>query len=203
MKSAPGNQSSIKMIIGIDNGLNGGIVALSPLRGLAPIAKFAMPMRLVTYPPHKSIGPRESREIDVRALIAILDQIEGPRDYITVYFETCPLHADRAETMRSMALSAGKILAILEAKGFQNIKRIFSYHWHPEMLGKIPKGQSKVLARAKAAELWPDESWMATERSRVPHDGMIDAALIAEYGRRQTYFPTVSTKSDASDQLPW
>jgi len=102
-----------------------------------------------------------------------------------------------------MALSAGKILAILEAKGFQNVKRILSYDWHPEILGRIPKGQAKALAKAKVAELWPDESWLPSERASVPHDGLIDAALIAEYGRRKTIFPSASIHSEPDQELPW
>lgn len=45
------------------------------------------------------------------------------------------------------------------------------------------KGDTKPRALAKALQLWPGETFLASERCRVPHDGMIDAALIAEYGR--------------------
>lgn len=174
------------MIIGIDNGLDGGIVALSPIAGLAPIAKFTMPTRTVTYPARKTTPAKTSREIDTRGLVAILEQIGGNRESATVYFEHCPFHADTALTMRSMALSAGKILAVLEAKNFQTV-RILSFDWHPAILGKTPKGQTKAFALAKAKEFWPEETWLATERSSIPHNGMIDAALIAEHGRRLTY----------------
>jgi hypothetical protein len=34
---------------------------------------------------------------------------------------------------------------------------------------------------AKANELAPDETWLATKRSSTPHDGMVDAFLIARY----------------------
>jgi hypothetical protein len=40
---------------------------------------------------------------------------------------------------------------------------------------------TKVLALAKASELAPDETWLATKRSSTPHDGMVDAFLIARY----------------------
>lgn len=192
------------MIIGIDNGLDGGIVALSPLAGLAPIAKFTMPTRTVTYPARKSTKAKSTREVDSRALVGILNQIEGPRDSITVFFEHCPFHASDATAMRSMAMSAGKILAVLEAMAFHKVRRILSFEWHPEIIGKIPQGKSKEYARAKAAELWPNESWLASARASVPHDGMIDAALIAEYGRRLT-FPTIlqTVSAETESDLPW
>jgi len=41
----------------------------------------------------------------------------------------------------------------------------------------------KVKSLAAARDLWPDQCWLATERSRVPHDGLVDAALIAEWCR--------------------
>lgn len=190
------------MILGIDNGLNGGLVALSPIKGLAPIAKHVLPTLSVTYPARKKSDAKTVREIDTRALVAILNALECKPDETAVFFEHCPFHADRAETMRSMALSAGKILAVLEAKGFTKIHRILSFDWHPIILGKVPRGETKDFALAKARELWPDETWTATERSSKPHDGLIDAALIAEYGRRILHPPMVPVGIE-NDELPW
>ena len=53
------------------------------------------------------------------------------------------------------------------------------------MLGVVPKGETKAYARAKAAQIWPDEDWLATPRSKKAHEGLIDAALIAEFYRRK------------------
>jgi len=50
------------------------------------------------------------------------------------------------------------------------------------MLGrKREAGMTKVLALAKANELAPDETWLASKRCTTPHDGMVDAFLIARY----------------------
>ena len=180
------------MILGIDNGLDGGIVALSPMEGVQPIAKVVLPTLKVHYQARynakgkMTAKAKTRREIDPRALCVILNGLNSTPENTEVYFEECPEHADRAATMRSMAMSAGKIISILEAKGYE-VNRIMSYDWHPVILGKIPKGQSKTMARAKAAELWPDENWLATDRSTTTHDGLIDAALIAEFGRRKLY----------------
>jgi hypothetical protein len=53
------------------------------------------------------------------------------------------------------------------------------------MLGKVPAGKTKEYALTKARELWPDETFYATARCSTPHTGIVDAALIAEYGRIQ------------------
>jgi hypothetical protein len=84
-----------------------------------------------------------------------------------------------------MGISAGKILAILETRCISH-SRILNYDWQPTMLGKVPQGKTKEYALNKVKQLWPDETFLATKRSSVPHDGMVDAALIAEYGRLKT-----------------
>jgi hypothetical protein len=61
--------------------------------------------------------------------------------------------------------------------------RITPQAWQKHMLPGCPRGETKPMALAKARQLWPDEALQATDRCRVAHSGMVDAALIAEYGR--------------------
>jgi hypothetical protein len=35
--------------------------------------------------------------------------------------------------------------------------------------------------------LFPKEDFRATPKSRTPHEGLMDAALMAEFGRREMY----------------
>jgi len=55
----------------------------------------------------------------------------------------------------------------------------------------LHKGQSgkdaKVKSRSAALSLFPYMNFLATARSRKPHEGLVDAALIAEYGSREEY----------------
>lgn len=193
------------MIIAIDNGLEGGLVALSPIKGLAPIAKFSLPTLSVSYPARKNRKAKSVREVDARGLVAILNALECNRDKTTIFFEECPEHtfgASGQAAMRSMAKTMGMILAVLACKGFHRVHRIAPSDWQPVMLGKVPSGKTKEYALEKARELWPDESWLASERSSTPHTGLIDAALIAEYGRRITYPSTVPVGIE-KDELPW
>ena len=52
---------------------------------------------------------------------------------------------------------------------------------------KVEKGKAKTDTKATsllaAKRLFPEEGFLATERSRVPHDGIVDACLLAYYGR--------------------
>lgn len=66
--------------------------------------------------------------------------------------------------------------------------------WQKEMfqgvrpIYKKSKGKKKLdckaMALIAAKRLFPNESFLATEKSRVPHDGMVDSALICEFARR-------------------
>lgn len=44
------------------------------------------------------------------------------------------------------------------------------------------KKEAKVRTKQAAIQRFPGVSFLATDRSRVPHDGLVDAALIALYG---------------------
>lgn len=165
--------------LGIDNGLNGGIVALSP-HGII-INKWVMPTKRVFQPARKNTKERILNEVDASKFLEIINSL-GDRSKLRVTFEHCPFHADRASSMRSMAMSAGKLFGVMETRGIE-VERILNFDWHPVMLGKVPQGKTKLVAREKAWARWPGESWLPTKRHRVPHDGMIDAALIAEFRR--------------------
>ena len=43
---------------------------------------------------------------------------------------------------------------------------------------------TKAMSLLAAKRLFPTVNLLATERSKKPHDGIVDALLIAEYGRR-------------------
>ena len=51
------------------------------------------------------------------------------------------------------------------------------------MLGFTPKGKTKQAALGVAQNLEPSENWLKNKRCKVPHDGIIDAFLIAHYYR--------------------
>lgn len=50
--------------------------------------------------------------------------------------------------------------------------------------GTDASADAKARSAHAAYNLFPNQEWKATSRCRKDHDGMIDAALIAEYGLR-------------------
>lgn len=160
----------MSMIVGIDNGIAGGICALAPHGSI--IAKIPMP--LLVRKGKKEVNIEEFKEwiqsLHTEPLIVIEEPLR---------------HAKSSQAMRSMAINFGKLLGACEIKSWRTVA-IEPKEWQSEILGRnIPKGRTKQAALIAAEELMPGENWTKRGRSKAPHDGMIDAYLIAEYSRRK------------------
>jgi hypothetical protein len=59
--------------------------------------------------------------------------------------------------------------------------------WQARMLEPGPAGTSKARSIAAAVARWPSHDFRRTPRSKGPHDGLADAANLAEYGRLMTH----------------
>jgi hypothetical protein len=162
----------LDIIIGIDNGISGALVAISAYHGKV-IDKILMPTR--------SAGT--SRECDAIAVCEWIQKFQYS-DEVAVALETPSKHSPGTLALCSMWDCYGAIRGILESCGIKHV-RIAPRTWQSVMLGVVPKGETKAYARAKAAQIWPDEDWLATPRSKKAHEGFIDAALIAEFYRRK------------------
>jgi hypothetical protein len=169
------------IIIGIDNGISGSLVAISAYHGKV-IDKILMPTR----PSDKS------RECDAVAICKFILKFTC-NDVIAVALETPSKHSPGTLALCSMWDCYGVIRGILESCGIKHV-RIAPRTWQAEMLGKVPKGETKAYARAKAAQIWHDEDWLATPRSKKAHEGFIDAALIAEYYRKKLSLQTTTIR---------
>lgn len=156
---------SHKNIIGIDNGLDGGCCALDASSGRV--------LDILPMPNTKFAG---RREIDPEALLKWILIWKDP----LVAMEE-PLHyAATLQSMRSMSISFGKLIGICSAADIPFV-RVQVPDWHKKILGeKIPKGLTKSYALDKASLFWPTQNW-CVGKSKVPHDGIVDAALIAKY----------------------
>jgi len=158
--------------IGIDNGLTGGLVAISDHPG-PPIDKIPMPTR----------GKSKGNEVDANDVWKWISTYFNTIESMTVVIETPGKHSPGAQALCSMWDSFGVIRGILESRSIRH-HRITPQAWQKTMLVGCAKGDTKPAALAMAQRLWPEETWLASPRCTKPHDGMIDAALIAEFGRR-------------------
>lgn len=55
---------------------------------------------------------------------------------------------------------------------------------HSDKVMLANKVDTKKTSLACAKRLWPGDSFLKNDRCKVPHDGIVDAMLIAEAGRR-------------------
>lgn len=157
--------------IGIDNGLTGGLVALGENPG-PPISAVPMPTR----------GKTKGNEVDARAIYEWLLSLDTAFDRMSVTLETPGKYSPGVQALCSMWDSYGAIRAVLECRDIRHHRKA-PQAWQKVMLIGCKKGDTKPAALARVRQLWPAERWLASPRCSKPHDGMIDAALIAEYSR--------------------
>jgi len=111
---------------------------------------------------------------DTEAILTWAKQWAGAH----VTLEEAPKHAKSAAAMRSQAVGFGMIYNAFALHPHFTIDLVHPRTWHAAMLGVVPAGHTKGFALIKASGLC-DDDWRATERSTTPHDGIVDAYLIA------------------------
>lgn len=168
------------MIFGIDNGLDGGIVQLD--RDGNIIDKSIMP----------TTKTGKTRVVDP---LRIADIIRYPG--AVVIMENASKHAMGVLSLCSTWRSLGRIETVVilsklrhEIVDPKTWQRVF---WTKPKMPKGKKFDTKAAALQVATRLWPDEDWIdysKSNRKTKAHDGMVDAALIAEFGRRKLFVNT-------------
>ena len=154
---------------GIDNGLSGALVAVEKPGEI--LFSCVMPTR----------GKSKGNEVDAKKIAEIFGMLSATNGF-TVILETPGKFAKGVQAISSMWDSYGATRGVLEALGIRH-HRITPQAWQKIMLVGCKTGDTKPAALLRAKQLWPQEQWMETPRCKKPHEGLIDAALISEYGR--------------------
>lgn len=188
------------MIIGIDNGLNGGIAVLNDDGSV--VATYVMP---------RTTGPRgkgaAANIVNARAFSAIIGNYP---DAENIAIER-PVGAQDVNAVQSMADSFATCRTVILCRG-RTLHAVTAHEWQRSFWPspprakagqpKLPKFDTKAAAAKAAAEVWPHRDFLASARCTKGHDGIIDAALIAEHLRRSLFTqkpepiqPTLFTES--------
>lgn len=160
---------------GIDIGAKGGIAVLSEtgavlhLRAMPSMAgKFTIPLMVDAL-----------REVDEHAR---LHSPGGIRFCILEQVGAFP--GQGVSSMFSFGYNAGSIEGCISSLSWP-YQLVRPQVWQKMMHVGIHSGvDPKVKSLMAAKRLFPKETFLATSRSLKPHDGIIDAILMAEYGRR-------------------
>lgn len=159
------------VIIGIDNGVSGALTAISSHSG-ALIDAIPMPIQKA----------RKGNEIDVVEVERWIKNVSAGFHNVHCAILEEPGGSKSAKAATSMAGSFHALRTVLTLAGIR-WHRITPQKWQREMMPGCNAGDTKPRALELAKRLWPDETFLATERSKVPNHNIVDAALLAEYAR--------------------
>ena len=156
-------------ICGIDPGKTGGIVLIDQNGNLV----------------EKSVIPTIGKEIDYTDLKDLLEHYNSIDEHLHAFIER--VNAFRAAS-RTSSFEFGRVFGGLEAS--LRIMDIPTTYVSPKQWTKeIHKGiMNKLKAKEKSKlayrRLFPSVNLKKSDQCKQPHEGLIDALLIAEYGRR-------------------
>lgn len=156
------------MFVGIDPGRAGGIVALTKSGDV----------------PFKAIMPiRETGEIDGRGLAAIFRSMFLEAHVVLELAQSFPKQG--VASTFTYGRGFGLIEGVLQSLRVQ-YTLVRPAWWtkilHEGLLKELPAKERSLIA-CKA--LFPNLDLRASERCKKFHEGLVDALLLAEYGRRQ------------------
>lgn len=167
--------SAKELYVGIDNGASG---AFAILKGGKVFSFHPLPVVK-----HKGVS-----ELDIRGFAAQLEaeiNKAGGREHLRFVLVEEPGGAKSAKAMRVMHSVFQAIRAVLDLYRYKWDRRT-PQTWQSSIIAKtIPKGQTKPMAKQVAARLWPEETFMYPNAKSAYSPDAVDAALIAEYARRE------------------
>lgn len=168
-----------RAIIGIDPGKNGGFCLMISRQ------------QMVYYK-----SPVVGVEIDVNGYVDILSDFKSlctqrDLDPIILLEDVHAIHGAAASTTFKFGKAVGLVIGAAIALKIPIIlvqpKKWQSKAWKGVKIQKKKDGakfktDTKATSLLAAKTLFPMEDFLATKRSKVPHDGIVDATLIAFYG---------------------
>ena len=163
----------MSFIWGIDIGIQGGLVLLEngKIKEMHPMPIFEV----------QTSTKKARKYCDANAIKEIIKKHERSAFYIE---QVRSMHMMSAQSNFSFGHSAGVIEACVRmiADEYHLIRAVDWQKkvWHPDdYVFKDGKRNTKATSLNAAKRIFPNESFLKSKRCSVPHDGLIDAALIA------------------------
>jgi len=155
----------IKYFIGIDNGINGGIVVLDRRQSI--IDKMVMPV----------LG-KGKKEYDIQLILSFLNKYINS---FVILEKAQPQFRDGRKQAFKTGYGYGVMQGVLTA-----LKIPFQIEapktWQQFVFKGLNSDDTKIASILFCKRKWPREDWTSTQRSKKAHDGMTDAACMAYYG---------------------
>lgn len=156
------------MILGIDPGLNGGITILN--RNGKLVGTYVMP----------TIISKKKKNLDRYAIKHIF---KTSKPVLIAIEKQHAMPGQGVSSMFKIGLGYGTLLGLAEGLDIPVVE-VSSRKWQKIMFDGEPKGDTKTTSRNVAKKIF-NVSFLKSKRCTVPHDGLTDSALIAEWARRE------------------
>lgn len=157
------------IFIGFDVGKSGAIVALDSSG--AVLLTQAMPV----------IG----KEYDLQKIYDLVNKYSGCKAYAAIENVHAIQGKAGASSNFSFGLGKGILMGVVAGLKIPYIL-VNPKQWQKEVWEGVTKqSDTKKTSLIAAKRLFPNQDFLASSRSRKPHDGIVDGLLIAEYCRRK------------------
>lgn len=158
------------LFLGIDNGLDGGIVVIDD--SCEVVLKLPMP----------TIGTKGKgkRDYDLQAIVAAVRNLDIQHACLE-YAQAMP--GQGVTSMFSIGKGYGVMLMLLASLSIPYTV-VRPQAWQKAILADVDRTDTKKASAVIAQRLAPMTDWRATARSKKPHDGMTDSFCIAVYAKR-------------------
>lgn len=164
--------------IGIDNGKDGAMVVLNLKGGI--VEKHKTPI----FKASTKDGKKQGRdEYNIRAMRELLFQYKNNSMVCIEKAQAMPAAMGGSAANYQRGLSFGLWQGLLVALEIP-YEVATPQAWMKVMLAGINVEDTKQASIIAAQRLWPKEDWRRSERAKIADNGMTDAALIGEFGRR-------------------
>lgn len=174
------------LAIGIDCGLSGGVAAIRQrLVGTETVCKQAMPVR-----PHYT---GKGNEVDFPALLQWLGKVTGNAELGAPSIVVI----ERVGNMRRAGVKMGATSMFTFGDGFglvrgavmalpivPRIEYPLPQTWQKSIFAGMNKGDTKRTALSFVSRRFPEVTLQKSDRAVKPHEGIVDALCLAEYGLR-------------------
>jgi hypothetical protein len=170
----------MRKYLGIDAGKSGALVLIDDKRQV--IKRWLMPLKVIREADKKN----KISKVTIVCFETLCNLLREAISVgcIVVLEEPAPFGMDHAHVAFVKGLNAGIMEAAFTHVGILPI-RLTPIQWQKDILEGFDKNfKIKVRARMAAEKYFPNEDFRATHRSKVPHEGLIDASLVALYGQR-------------------
>lgn len=154
--------------IGVDNGNSGGIAVIE---GKKVIELVPMPIVQTTD---------SKNEYDINTIVEILKR---HTDAVMIIEKSHAMPLLGTVQAFSFGRCYGMMLGMAGALKIP-VNIVHAKTWQKELFRDLNSDNTKQASVIIAKQLYPDQSFLPTTRSKKPSDGLTDAILIATYGQR-------------------